>query len=441
MKDPVCIAVKICCVLALTSGAGTGDVAVDRTCEPLWSHIRTVDDLGELRDVSASFDGVGAQRVLRLQVKPSSNVYSWVDVPAPAVGWKLNTREAVEMEIRNCGDKPAEVMLWVVARHGWDAVGSFATVPVGAAHLFRCSLREAFPDGTPKIDPGQVKHLRIMARQANPGTRLEVRCPVALGQVNAWTRLSSRLDVPDMEEGVALPSAGRRVRYALAGDEKNGIYSALYLPPEWKQGGRYPVIAEYSGNIFYVPACYSTGRPEQCVIGYGMTKGVGAIWVSLPFVDRKNGRVAEDGWGEADATADYAVRAVETICRDFGGDRRNVVLTGFSRGAIACGYIGLRNEQIAALWKGFHACQHYDGDGWGGADMAGALKRAHRFAGRAVFQTDNPAKNIPPLMEIMKAETTFVQSGLHAHACAMFLDDRPSTLQLRAWFQNLMEKQ
>ena len=64
------------------------------------------------------------------------------------------------------------------------------------------------------------------------------------------------------------------------------------------------------------------------------------------------------------------------VCDNFGGDRDDVVLTGFSRGAIACGYIGLRNDHVAALWKGFHACQHYDGAGWNGATMEGAMKRA-----------------------------------------------------------------
>jgi hypothetical protein len=198
------------------------------------------------------------------------------------------------------------------------------------------------------------------------------------------------------------------------------------------------VIVEYPGNIFLVPECYSTGRPDQCVIGYGMTKGRGAILLSLPFVDRAAGSSAEYGWGDADATADYAVRMVEEVCARFGGDRQNVVLTGFSRGAIACGYIGFRNERIAGLWKGFHACQHYDGDGWGGATMEGALERARRFRGKAVFHTDNSETAFQPVMEAMSARVTYVRSGLGAHACAMFLDDRPSTERLREWWVELV---
>ena len=131
---------------------------------------------------------------------------------------------------------------------------------------------------------------------------------------------------------------------------------------------------------------------------------------------------------------------VEEICAKFGGDRANVVLTGFSRGAIACGYIGLRNDRIAALWKGFHACQHHDGDGWGGATMEGAIERASRFKGRAVFQTDNPEGKFRPVMDAMKTEVTWAGSGLGAHATAMFLDDRPSTQQLRQWFRDLTQR-
>jgi len=129
---------------------------------------------------------------------------------------------------------------------------------------------------------------------------------------------------------------------------------------------------------------------------------------------------------------------VADVCTKFGGDRENVVLAGFSRGAIACGYIGLRNDRIAALWKGFHACQHYDGDGWNGATLPGAIERARRFRGKAVFQTDNSEETFRPVMDVMNTHVTWVQSGLGFHSTAMFLDDRPSTQQLREWFRQLV---
>lgn len=171
-------------------------------------------------------------------------------------------------------------------------------------------------------------------------------------------------------------------------------------------------------------------------MGYGMTRGRGAIWISVPFVDAA-GHVAENGWGDPDRTAELCVATVEDVCERFGGDRERLVLTGFSRGAIACGFIGLRNDRIAPLWKGLHCCQHYDGDGWNGATLDGALERAGRFRGTAVFHTDNPADAVKPITQALGVPTTFVSSGLGAHSCAMFLDDRESTKRVQTWFENL----
>jgi hypothetical protein len=424
-------------LLSATAPAGTEPSPSEPA--PLWSHVRGVADLGEVRDLRPEWDANVTGGTLRLVVTDASpNLwgYAWATVPAPKAGWNLARRAAVEAQITNRGTTPAEVMLWAVGDRGWDAVGDFATLAPGEERKFSCRLRASFPDGTPKLDPGQIKQVQVMLARAARGTALEVRALAAVGQEPAWIRPSGRLDVPAIEEGA--PAAGRRVRHRLAGDANPGIYCNLYLPEDWKPGGTYPVIAEYPGNIFFRPACYSTGSPDQCVIGYGMTRGRGAIWVSLPFIDRQAGRIVENGWGVADDTADYAVRVMEEICSKFGGDRANAVLTGFSRGGIACGYIGLRNDRIAALWKGFHACQGYDGGGWNGATMPGAIERARRFAGRATFYTDSSPEKFPAVVQAMAVEATSVSSELRFHACAMFLDDRPATQQLRRWFNDLV---
>jgi hypothetical protein len=93
---------------------------------------------------------------------------------------------------------------------------------------------------------------------------------------------------------------------------------------------------------------------------------------------------------------------------------------------------------VAPLWKGFHCCQHYDGDGWNGATLAGAVERAVRFRGAAVFHTDNDASRVAPVTAALGVPTTFVDSGLGAHATAMFLDDRAATRRLREWFRELV---
>lgn len=405
-----------------------------QTVTPLCSHIRSTKDLGELRDVSAAWEA----GVLTLS---SANAprYAWAVLPAPKDRWDLARHAHVEAEITNRGTHPVDVLLWVVGDRGWDAVPDAAKLAPGETRKFICRLRDAHPDGTSKIDPTHVKHVQVMlpGRVSRP-IAIELRGLVATGEAPEWKWPPGRLELPPIED--AAPTAGRRVRYRLAGDEESRIHSLLYLPQDWTAGGSFPLIVEYPGNIFFTPGCYSTGLPDQCVIGYGMTKGKGALWLSLPFVDRAAGDIAENSWGNPDDTAEYAIRAVDEICTQFGGDRRNVVLTGFSRGALACGYIGLRSDRIAALWKGIHACQHYDGDGWHGATMDGALERARRFRGRSVFQTDNSEKFFRPVMEAMSAEFTFVKSGLGSHATAMFLDDRPSTQQLQKWFSDLVSE-
>ena len=113
--------------------------------------------------------------------------------------------------------------------------------------------------------------------------------------------------------------------------------------------------------------------------------------------------IAEAGFGsnDGDDTAAYAMKVIEDICANWGGDRDNLFLCGFSRGAIACGYIGLRNDRIAGLWKGFVACQHYDGSRWRQSRMEDAIERAPRFRGKAIFQVDNTGKtaNYEQLMD------------------------------------------
>jgi hypothetical protein len=328
-------------------------------------------------------------------------------------------------------------MLWVVGGPGWDAVPAEAVLAPGETRRLSCDLRETWPDGTPKIDPGRVEDLRIMTIGQLKGPAPFTVGPVqATGQAAPWARPPGRLKVPPVEEGV--PEPGRRVRFRLPGDAPDGLYSVLHLPEDWKPGSTFPVIAEWPGNLFFVPGCYSTGLPEQCVIGHGIAKGRGVICLGLPFVDRARPGPVEDGWGNPEETAAHAVRMVEEICTRFGGDRHNILATGFSRGALACGFIGLRDDRIAALWKGIHACQHSDGDGWRGATLDGALERAKRFRGGAVFQTDNSPKAFGPVMEAMGAPVTYASSGLGAHATAMFLDDRPSTVLLRSWFRKLV---
>jgi hypothetical protein len=73
--------------------------------------------------------------------------------------------------------------------------------------------------------------------------------------------ISRRVLVPDVSREP--PGPGRRVYQQLPGWEKTSVTHVLTLPREWQPGGKYPVIVEYTGNVFYHKFCHSTGRTEQ----------------------------------------------------------------------------------------------------------------------------------------------------------------------------------
>lgn len=198
------------------------------------------------------------------------------------------------------------------------------------------------------------------------------------------------IETPGLSSGP--PAAGKRVKAQLAGFG-NDVYHVLYLPPEWRKRRHYPVIVEYAGagNFANDYGDVSTGVPEGSNLGFGISGGHGFIWLCLPYVDTDNGRNAITWWGNADATVDYCLRAVKEVCDHWGGDRRKVLLAGFSRGAIACNYIGLRNDVIARLWRGFVCYSQYDGvRAWSypDSDRASATARLRRLGGRSQFICD-----------------------------------------------------
>ncbi|WP_166461130.1 hypothetical protein [Flavicella sediminum] len=381
--------------------------------------------------------GIGYQ--LKIIPEDKGTKYKAISILKPSKGWDLSTTKEIEATFKNTGNSPVEIMFWVVGTKGWNAVGKTIQLKPGERKTSVCDLRATFPDGTHKLDPENIQELRILTVKAQKEVSFTLESIVGLGKTSKWKVPKERLLVPDMT--LETPKAGKRVLYKLKNTEPSDLYAVLYLPKNWNPNKKYPVIVEFPGNIFYTEKCYSTGRPEQCVIGYGMTKGEDAIWLSMPFVNYKTQKIAESGWGNPEDTADYTVKMVKDVIQNFGADANNLVITGFSRGAIACGFIGLRTKEIASLWKGIHACQHYDGDGWGGAKMEDAIKRLKNFQGKSFFQTDNTKNEEPKkMLKNTNVKTTFVNSGLQAHACDMFLDDRPSTLKLRKWFQDLISE-
>ena len=181
------------------------------------------------------------------------------------------------------------------------------------------------------------------------------------------------------------PAAGRRVPVTPPEYTGTEVHHALYLPGDWSAAGRdagerWPVIVEYSGNFH--PPSGSAGTVEGSVLGYGLTRGE-AIWAVLPFVAADGRGNAPTWWGDEAATIAYAKANVPRICREFGGDPGRVVLCGFSRGAIAVSFIGLADDEIAALWCGLVTHDHFDGvREWPGTAWGSPLDR-YRASTRA----------------------------------------------------------
>jgi hypothetical protein len=121
-----------------------------------------------------------------------------------------------------------------------------------------------------------------------------------------------------------------------------------------------------------------------------------------------------------------------------------VILVGFSRGAIGCGYLGLHDDAIADVWLAFIAYSHYDGVrrwGYPGDDRTAALERLRRLRGRASFicQEGGTTETEAYLRETgVDAPFTFAATGFRNHSDAWILRPSPARDALRAWLAEVL---
>jgi hypothetical protein len=213
---------------------------------------------------------------------------------------------------------------------------------------------------------------------------------------------------------IAPEYAGTKVRHLIA------------LPddwtPDWKARGKsWPVIAEYTGNYF--PTSGSTGEVEGAGLGFGVTRGK-AIWVVLPYVAKDHQKNEITWWGDIDATVGYAKTNLPRICAEFGGDPKKVVLCGFSRGAIGVSFLGLHDDEIAKLWCGLWAHDHFDGmlewkgHAWG-SPLARyreeASVRLRRLAGRPLLVSQAGAETKKFITSVAPSGVTYLTVDMAAH--------------------------
>ena len=126
--------------------------------------------------------------------------------------------------------------------------------------------------------------------------------------------LAQDLTTPPVTNGQ--PTPGKRVKQVSADYAEGDVHHTLYLPTDWKEGTKYPVLVEYAGNKWET----SPGTVAGSNLGYGISAGKGVIWLCLPFVDVENGINATTWWGDVEATVDYAKKRLKHICATYGGD-------------------------------------------------------------------------------------------------------------------------
>ncbi len=262
----------------------------------------------------------------------------------------------------------------------------------------------------------------------------------SLAQTVNLNDLAADLTVPATEAGP--PAAGKRVKATTRGWEGTEAHHTLYLPPEWKPGEKsLPVIVEYAGNGNYSNKFgdVSDGSVEGCMLGYGLSAGHGFIWVCMPFVevDKDQKRNARLWWGDVPETKRYCQATVKEVCQQYGGDPARVVLMGFSRGAIACNYIGLHDDEIAKLWCGFLCHSHYDGEyKHSAADQPAWPERLGRLHGRPQFicQEMGTEKTQAVIAQSgIKGDFTFATLPFANHTARWTLCDLPLRTQAREW--------
>jgi hypothetical protein len=363
---------------------------------------------------------------------------SGVIFPLPEKSRDLSRFRFVEADIENTDDKPLRFTFWALSGHGWGGVSTFTpfggpaagreTLAPGQRGTFKIDLHTRYPGKdvyTPATNSASIRWLELVVGDNRITPSLRVRSLRATGEAPAeQPDVSRRVLVPDISR--APPAPGRRVYQQLPDWEKTSVTHVLTLPREWQPGAKYPVIVEYTGNIFYHKFCHSTGTTNQGTMAYGLARGEQFITLNLPFISVDGQREQIDGWGDIDKTADYCVAAVRAVCEQFGGDAGAVFFVGFSRGEYAANYLALRDDRIASLWRGFvgtnpgRPWKPADGGGWNKVGL-GWDERAARLQGRPWFS----------------APTNL---GAHVHVDVEYLEDRPSTVATRRWLQEILAR-
>jgi alpha-L-fucosidase 2 len=271
------------------------------------------------------------------------------------------------------------------------------------------------------------------------------------------------------------PGPGRRVAATTPGWPANA-YHAVYLPPAWSNASTaplLPLIVELAGNGPWASPYgdVSLGRPEGSNLGFGITAGVGAVWVSVPMLTAGGDFVETWWWGcpavppftgappvTPGESAGHCVSAfnitpsirfladtVRHATRAYRADPARVVIAGFSRGAVGVNYLGLADDDVASLWAASIAYAHYDGqpmdakNPYPNAGPPASYDRLRRLGRRPqyiVAELNGSIVETAPYINAsgVSVNAIFAETGFCNHNDGWTL--RPSAARdaLRAWF-------
>lgn len=285
-----------------------------------------------------------------------------------------------------------------------------------------------------------------------PGLLLSlISTVIAFAELPDISSVSADLTVPVLTDGE--PAPGTRVKQTHPDYVKTSVYHVLSLPTDWKPDKKYPVLVELAGNGPYKNRFgdVSTGHVEGSRMGYGISAGKEYIWLCLPYLNGAGTANVRSWWGDPKThdpkpTIAYCLKTIDLICEKYGGRRDQLVLCGFSRGAIACNYIGLYNDKIAALWKAFIPFSHYDGvQRWAypKSDRASALERLRRLETRPQFICGE-GQNTVATEKYLKAvgaegeQFTIRSTGFRNHNDAWLLRPSPVRAEMRTWLKQVL---
>lgn len=135
------------------------------------------------------------------------------------------------------------------------------------------------------------------------------------------------------------------------------VHHLVSLPENYSADKKFPVLFELTGNKWN----YGNGTVEEAHLALSISLKKDFIVVVLPYVSLDGKHNEVKWWGNINYTVSYIKKLIPFLVKNYSIDLDKLFLCGFSRGAIGVSFVGLYDEDIASLWRGFITHDHFDG--------------------------------------------------------------------------------